>query len=123
MPLIRNFRDLLVWQKAHILVLQIYKATQEFPDVERYGITNQIRRASTSTAANIVEGWGRRSLRDRVHFLNMSHASNDETKYFLSLAKDLNLLKQDMYCEMNDLANEIGAMLYSLIESLQTPSQ
>ena len=112
--MIRNFRDLIVWKKAHELTLLIYRATAQFPYEERFHLVSQLRRASSSTAANIVEGWGRRTDRDTGHFLNIAHCSNDEVKYFLILARDLELLSLDLFQRCELLADEIGAMLFSL---------
>lgn len=85
----RNFQDLLVWQKAHALVLSIYKVSAEFPKQETYGLTAQLRRAAISVPANIAEGFRRRSRTEKVRFLNIAEGSLEETRYFLILARDL----------------------------------
>ena len=86
-----TFRDLHVWQKAHQLVLRIYPLTQEFPSEERYGLTQQMRRAAISVAANITEGHRRNSKPEFLKFLNIAHSSLDELKYYLILTQGFRL--------------------------------
>jgi four helix bundle protein len=85
----RDFHSLKVWEKAHRLTLQVYRASESFPAVERYGLTTQARRAAASIAANIAEGCGRESEADFVRFLSMSLGSATELEYHLILARDL----------------------------------
>jgi four helix bundle protein len=83
----RSFQDLLLWQKAHKLVLAIYKLTAGFPKHEIYGLTIQMRRAAVSVPANIAEGFRRRGKADKVRFLNIAEGSLEETRYFLILVR------------------------------------
>jgi four helix bundle protein len=85
----QDYRKLLVWQKAHKLVIDIYVITKGFPKDELYGVTSQLRRAAVSIAANIVEGAGRKTKPDFARFLTMSLGSTNEVEYFLVLSKDL----------------------------------
>jgi four helix bundle protein len=85
----RTFQDLLVWQKAHQFVLEVYALTAAFPKPETYGLSLQMRRAAVSIPANIAEGFRRRSKPDKARFLNMAEGSVEECRYFLILAKDL----------------------------------
>ncbi len=85
----RSFRDLIVWQKAHEMVLGIYRMTRGFPAEERYGLTSQARRAAVSTPANIAEGFGKRTKTDKRRFLSIAQGSLEETRYYLILADDL----------------------------------
>ena len=85
----KTFRDLLVWRKAHESVLEVYRLSAEFPKAELYGLTSQIRRAAVSVPANIAEGFKRRSKAEKARFLNIAHASLEECRYYLILAKDL----------------------------------
>jgi four helix bundle protein len=93
MPLERSaaktFRDLLVWRKAHELVLAIYKFTAAFPKQETYGLSYQMRRAAISIPANIAEGFRKGSKADKVRFLNRAEGSLEESRYYLILAQDL----------------------------------
>lgn len=88
-PPARSFQDLLVWRKAHELVLAVYTLTAAFPRAETYGLSLQMRRAAVSVPANIAEGFRRRSRTEKARFLNMAQSSLEETRYFLILAGDL----------------------------------
>ncbi|MCW5976787.1 MAG: four helix bundle protein [Bryobacteraceae bacterium] len=85
----RSFRDLVVWQKAHEFVLAVYRLTGSFPDREKFGLSNQMRRASVSIAANIAEGFGKRSPAEKARFLNIAEGSLEECRYYLILTHDL----------------------------------
>ena len=85
----KTFEDLIVWQKAHSLVLHVYELTQSLPDREQYGLTSQIRRASVSVPANIAEGFSRKTNADKLKFLNIAQSSLEEARYYLILIKDL----------------------------------
>lgn len=85
----RNFRDLVVWRRAHELVLDVYRATESFPRREIFGLTSQLRRATVSVAANIAEGFTRRGLADKARLLNIAQGSIEEARYYLILAGEL----------------------------------
>ncbi|MFC1594290.1 four helix bundle protein [Candidatus Omnitrophota bacterium] len=104
--MINDFQDLLVWKKSHALVLEIYSMTKLFPREERFGLTQQMRRAAISVPANIAEGFKRRGHRDKVHFYNISQSSLQEVRYYLFLARDLKYVTSaDSYFDSTD---EIG---------------
>lgn len=107
-----TFRSLKVWEKAHQLVLEIYRATEPFPNSEKYGLVSQIRRSSASIPTNIVEGYKRRTERDFAHFLNLADSSLEETKYHLLLAHDLKYLTGVDYERLSNLTDEVGRMLF-----------
>ena len=88
----RSFQDLIVWQKAHAFVLQVYEATRRFPKEELYGLSSQFRRAAVSIPANIAEGFRKQSKQDKARFLNISEGSLEECRYYLILAHDLGYL-------------------------------
>ena len=88
-PPARSFRDLRVWQKAHELVLAVYRYSESFPEREKYGLAHQLRRAAVSIPANIAEGFGKRSPADKARFLNMAEGSVEECRYYLILSQDL----------------------------------
>lgn len=105
----RSFRDLVVWQKAHQLVLAVYRLTEGFPKTETYGLISQIRRSAVSVPANIAEGFKKRGQADKARYLNIAQASMEETRYYLILAQDLgysetrNEMKQsDEVCRLLD---------------------
>lgn len=110
----RTFQDLLVWQKAHQLVITTYQLTRDFPVEERYGLISQMRRAAVSVAANITEGHQRSSRPDFLKFLDISHSSLDELKYYFILAQDLRYLNGSAHHEALGLAEEVGRMLNGL---------
>jgi four helix bundle protein len=85
----RTFEDLTVWQRAHALVLGVYRYTTTFPKHEIYGLTSQFRRSAVSVPANIAEGFKRRSKSDKVRMMNIAQGSLEETRYFLILSRDL----------------------------------
>ena len=86
----KTFEDLIVWQKAHSLVLNIYTLTHGFPSSEAFGLTSQMRRAGISVPANIAEGFKKKTKPDKRRFLNIAQGSLEECRYYLILAQDLN---------------------------------
>ena len=78
----KSFKDLVVWQKAHKFVLDIYKITKCFPKEEMYGLTSQMWRASVSIPANIAEGFKKKGKADKLRFYNIAQGSIEEMKYF-----------------------------------------
>jgi len=114
-----TFRNIKVWQKAHELVLEIYRQTKLFPYSERYGLTSQLRRSAASIATNIVEGYKRKSDKAFYNYLNMADGSLEETKYHLLLAHDLKYLKETEYNKLANIADEIGKMLYGFQRKLR----
>lgn len=91
----KTFEDLVVWQKAHGLVLAVYNLTAGFPRSEIYGLTSQFRRAAVSVAAYIAEGFGKRGRADKARFFNMDQGSLEECRYHLILTRDLRYSKVD----------------------------
>ncbi|MFH1545502.1 MAG: four helix bundle protein [archaeon] len=112
----QDFKQLNVWQRAHQFTLDVYKETAQFPANEKYGITSQLRRASSSIAANIAEGTGRQTNKGFLSFLYISMGSVKECESFLVLAKDLKYLKNERL--FSDLES-IAKMLNRLIKSIQ----
>ncbi len=117
----RGFRDLRVWTKAHALALQVYRATLGFPKNELYGITSQMRRAAVSIAANIAEGCGREGDPEFRRFLQISMGSASELEYHLLLAKDLGMLADGTYEQLNGEAVRVKRMLTAFIKRLSPP--
>jgi four helix bundle protein len=85
----KTFQDLIVWQKAHQLVLSVYMATETFPTKETYGLASQFRRAAVSVPANIAEGFRKNGKPDKCRFMNIAQGSLEECRYYFILAKDL----------------------------------
>ncbi len=113
-----SFEHLLVWQKEHQYVLDIYQMTLSFPGSEKFGLTSQFRRAAVSIPANIAEGYGKRSAADKARFYNIAQGSLNECRYYLRLAKDLGYA--DTLSLTNQL-NEIGKMLRSYTNKVLAP--
>jgi four helix bundle protein len=99
----------------------IYQNTRKFPREEVYGLTSQIRRASSSIGANIAEGCGRRSDPEMKRFLQIARGSASELEYHLLLAKDLQLLTVEEFTELEAKVFEIQRMLASLVARVQRP--
>lgn len=85
----KDFQGLIVWQKAHQLVLSVYRFSKNFPKNEMYGLTSQIRRAVISVPANIAEGFKKKTRPDKVRYMNIAQGSLEECRYYLIVAKDL----------------------------------
>ncbi len=117
--MLESFQELDAWKKAHALALNIYSVTGGFPQEERFGLVSQLRRAASSVPANIAEGFGRRSTRDFVRYLEIASGSLEETRYFLVLSRDLGYLNGRRYGQLNDACNEVGRLLGGLSQSLR----
>ena len=85
----KSFQDLLVWQKAHQFVLNVYKFTKILPKDEQYGLISQFRRSAISIPANIAEGFKKRGKTDKARFMNIAQGSLEESRYYLILIRDL----------------------------------
>lgn len=119
----RNYKNYQVWQKSHELCLLIYKKIiPEFPREEAFALTSQLRRATYSVPLNIVEGCGRNSDKDFVHFLDISLGSIHETEYCILLGKDLGYIGLNEFAKINNGINEVKAMLIKLIKSIRNES-
>jgi four helix bundle protein len=116
--LIESFRDLLVWQRAMELSVAIYELTKSFPVEERFGLTNQLRRASVSIPSNIAEGFGRGTRKEYKQFLCVARGSALEVQTQLELAHRLSFGRSDGWARANGLADEVVRMLYGLIIKL-----
>jgi four helix bundle protein len=111
----KSFEDLIVWQKAHSLVLDIYSITKDFPKEEMYALTNQLRRAAISIPANIAEGFGRSSKMEKIRFYNIAQGSLFEVKYFLILSKDLQYYDTTV---LKEKAEEISKILEKYVNRI-----
>ncbi len=114
----KDFRKLVVWEKAHLMALEVYRITKRFPKDELYGITSQMRRAAVSIPTNIAEGCGRGTDKDFGRFLQMAVGSASELEYLFLLSKDLDLIEREVYEEMESRIVEIKKMISSLIKSV-----
>jgi four helix bundle protein len=114
----KNFQDLLIWQKSHALVLEIYRLTRAFPKHEMFGLCSQMQRAAVSVPANIAEGFKRRGRADKARFLNIAQASLEECRYFLILTRDLGYASTDsLLILLDETSRFLDAYCHSLYSS------
>jgi len=118
----QSFRNLKVWEKAHVLTLDVYKSSRPFPRDEMYRLTSQMRRSSASIGANIAEGTCRKGDIKFGRFLQIAMGSASELEYQLLLAKDLDLLKSLDYARLAGEVVDVKRMLASLIVKLKADS-
>jgi four helix bundle protein len=118
---IRRYRDLIVWQKSVKLGVEIYAVTRLLPADERFGLSQQLRRAGVSVASNIAEGHARQTRRDYAHFLTIARGSLAELDTQLEIARESQLLEARNTDEAERLSEEIGRMLTTLIRKLSSP--
>src|SRR6266496_2052635 len=115
-----SYRNLIAWQKAKALALDIYRCTRRFPKDEIYGLTSQMRRAAISLPSNIAEGKGRHTRKDFAHFLYQARGSLLELETQLSIARDLEYLDALTFNNTLGKAEELGRILNGLVNRLQT---
>lgn len=120
---IKTYRDLIVWQKAMVLVTDVYSETKGFPKDEQFGITSQLRRCSVSIPSNIAEGYGRFSTKDYLRFLKISRGSLFELQTQLEICKNLNYLSTEQFTHLNEKSREIERMLSALLKSISKSNQ
>jgi four helix bundle protein len=114
----KSFKDLIVWQRAIELTVAVYKLTSHFPDAERFGLTNQMRRAAVSIASNIAEGYGKSSKGEYLQFLGHARGSCAEIETQLIIAKELEFGSSTLIDSAHSFADEVGKMLVALMKSL-----
>lgn len=109
---------LLAWKLCHQLVLAIYRATQDWPVQERYGLTTQIRRAASSAPTNIAEGAAKHGRKEYRRFLDIALGSLAETAYLLMLARDLGILSMCEWESLDNLRRRAGGLTWRLARAL-----
>lgn len=112
---IQSFTDLNVWNEGHMLVLIIYKLTKNFPKEETYSMVDQMRRAAASVTANIAEGFGRQTYKEKVQFYYMAQGSLTELKNFILIAKDVGYINDKDYQFLIQQSNLTHKLLQGLI--------
>ena len=117
-----RYTDLIVWQKAIMLVTTVYEVTRQFPNNERYALALQLRKASISIASNIAEGYGRSTRRDTASFLVRARGSVFEVETQLIIANNLKYLATDEFEKLLASVREIGRMLTGLLKYLTRES-
>ena len=112
----RSFQELVVWQKSHSLVLNVYRETSNFPKYELYGITSQLRRAAVSVPANIAEGYRKLGLADKVRYFNIAQGSLEEVRYYLILSRDLQYVRPNL---LDQEIDEVARLLATYLAALR----
>lgn len=120
---LQSYRELRVWEAAMEFVQQVYELTAEFPTQERYGLSSQLQRAAVSIPANIAEGYGRLHRGDYLHHLSFARGSLYESETHLILAARLSIVAREKVEPLWHKAQDVGKMLWGLIESLREPSE
>lgn len=118
--MLKNYKELKVWQKAYQLCIKIYKITKGFPKEERYGLPSQMRRAAVSVPSNRAEGYGRKTTQEYMQALYRAYGSNCELETQILLSGDLGYIKSDDLKNLQRDMGDIERMLKALITSLKT---
>ena len=117
--MLKNYKELKVWQKSYQLCLEIYKLTARFPEGEKFGLTSQMRRAAVSVPSNISEGYGRKTKSDYIRFLYIAYGSNCELETQILLSGDLGFIEDTRIEKIKNEIEEVERMLKALIRSLE----
>src|SRR4029077_11219938 len=115
----RDYTKIEAWRMADDLTVAVYEQTRSFPREENYGLTSQLRRASYSVPANIVEGSSRNSKKDYLHFLYIARGSLSETQYFIHLAARLGYLSETDASELQSALKRAFGCLHALIRAVE----
>ncbi|MEK9175903.1 MAG: four helix bundle protein [Patescibacteria group bacterium] len=119
---ISDFTDLIVWQKGHLLVLEIYTVTRIFPSSERLGLASQMQRAAVSITSNIAEGFARRSKKEKLQFYYTALSSLSELRNQLLICRDLKYIDGQMFNSLEVHAIEVRKLLNGFINSAENYS-
>lgn len=114
---IKNFTDLEVWKEAHVLVLDVYSLTKQFPKEEQFGLTSQERRCAVSITSNIAEGFSRRTMKEKAQFYTVAKGSLTELHSQMFVAKDLGYITGDEFIRCEKHIETVGRLLTGIIRS------
>ena len=114
-----GYKSLNVYKKADELVFAIYTVTKEFPRSELFGLISQIRRASVSIVANLVEGWARKTKPDKTRMYYISRGSLTEVEYYIDLSRRLEYIDENKYILLENLRTDVARLLNGLINSME----
>jgi len=117
---VRQYQDLIAWQKAMDLVIHVYKVTDEFPRKEMFGLTNQLRRAAVSVPSNIAEGQARSTV-EFVRYLSVAQGSLQEIETQILIACRLDYINASQKPKLIEMITEVGRLLRGLSRSLSDP--
>jgi four helix bundle protein len=118
MEMVRNYKELVVWQRAMELVTEVYRATATFPEHEKFGLVSQLRRAAVSVPSNIAEGQGRYTVGEFRQFLAHARGSLFEVETQTLIAKNLALLGAADTTRFSERIEQVGRLLNGLLRSL-----
>jgi len=116
---LKSFRELTVWQRAHELVLKVFRMTERFPRSDQFGIVAQVRRSSSSVTANIAEGFGRGTTREFLRSLQIARGELEETRYFMLLSGDLGRITKEEFEDVNVHCDSVGQLINALGRALR----
>lgn len=114
-----DYRDLEVWKLGMGLAVAVYSASSKFPQDERFGLTSQLRRATTSIPANIAEGYGRETAGSYIQFLRIAQGSAKEVETLIELSSQLGFLQPEAHADLAAQVNRISKMLWALIRAVE----
>jgi four helix bundle protein len=115
----KNYKNIKVWEKSHLLTIEVYEVTKKFPKSEIFGMISQIRRAAVSIPSNIAEGCGRNGENEFKHFLHIALGSANELEYQILLAYKLNYINKNDFTQIENLVIEVKKMLSAFIKKLK----
>ena len=119
-PKIHSFTDLNVWKEGHKLVVSVYRISKSFPKAETYLMVDQMRRAASSITANIAEGFGRQTMKEKLQFYYQAQGSLTELKNFILIARDVDYLKREDFDFLAEQANLTHRLLQGLIQKTRS---
>ena len=119
-PKIHSFTDLNVWKEGHKLVVSVYRISKSFPKAETYLMVDQMRRAASSITANIAEGFGRQTMKEKLQFYYQAQGSLTELKNFILIARDVDYLKREDFDLLAEQANLTHRLLQGLIQKTRS---
>ena len=115
----QDYHKLKVWEKAHLLAMDVYRLSEGFPRRDGVALTTQLRRAALSIPTNIAEGAGKSGTNDFRRFLDIALGSASETHYQLLVARDLNLIENEVYDDLSTRVTEVRRMLVGLLKRVK----
>lgn len=116
---VRNYKDLIAWQKAMDLVVSCYEISRVFPAHEKYGLSSQLQRSAVSIPANIAEGQGRQHTAEFLNHLSIAYGSLMELETHIQIALRLNYIEQSVSESLLKQTAEVGRLINGLMRSLR----
>lgn len=117
---IQSFTDLNVWKEGHKLVIAVYQTTKLFPKTETYSLVDQMRRAASSVTANIAEGFGRQTYKEKLQFYFLAQGSLTELKNFILIARDVGYLEQKEFDALAEQSNLTHKLLQGFLQKTRS---